>query len=142
MTPAGAEVSIEDGIAAEGDERLLRTVLENLLGNAWKFTSRTPDAAIAFGALPADEGMMHCYVRDNGAGFDPARADRLFQPFSRLHPDGEFAGTGVGLASVARIVTRHHGRCWAEGEPGKGAVFHVTLPASRSGGRVSGAGVS
>ncbi len=122
-------VSVEDGITAEGDERLLCTVLENLLGNAWKFTSRTPDAAITVGTLPAEEGMVHCYVRDNGAGFDPASADRLFQPFSRLHPGREFAGTGVGLASVARIVSRHHGRCWAEAQPGHGATFHFTLPA-------------
>ena len=121
-------VSVEDGIRVRGDERLLRTVLENLLGNAWKFTSRTPDPAIDVGTLPSDEGTVHCYVRDNGAGFDPDLASRLFQPFSRLHGQ-EFDGTGVGLASVQRIITRHHGRCWAEGERGKGATFHLVLPA-------------
>ena len=122
-------ISIEDGVQARGDERLLRTVLENLLGNAWKFTSRTAGAVIEFGTVPAEDGSVHCYVRDNGAGFDPADAGKLFHPFSRLHTGEEFPGTGIGLASVRRIIERHHGHCWAEGQPGHGATFHVTLPA-------------
>lgn len=126
--------SIEGGVHVLGDERLLRTVVENLLGNAWKFTAKTPEAAIAFGTLPAEATVVHCYVRDNGAGFDPADAGRLFRPFSRLHSGQDFPGTGVGLASVQRIVARHHGRCWAEGQPGHGAVFHFTLPAVTGGG--------
>jgi PAS domain S-box-containing protein len=120
---------VVDGVQAVGDERLLHTVVENLLGNAWKFTSKTTGAEIDFGVIPAGDGVIHCYVRDNGAGFDPADAGKLFRPFSRLHPPEEFPGTGIGLASVQRIVERHHGRCWAEGQPGHGAVFHVTLPA-------------
>lgn len=127
-----AEVSIEDGVRAEGDERLLRTVMENLLGNAWKFTSRTTHAAIRFGTVPAAAGSVHCVVSDNGAGFDPADAGKLFRPFSRLHPGEDYPGTGIGLASVQRIIERHHGRCWAEGRPGQGAVLHFTLPAPPS----------
>jgi PAS domain S-box-containing protein len=121
--------TVQDGVQVLGDERLLRTVMENLLGNAWKFTSKTTGAAIEFGTLPARGAMTHCYVRDNGAGFDPASAGKLFLPFSRLHSHEDFPGTGVGLASVQRIIERHHGRCWAEGQPGHGAVFHFTLPA-------------
>ncbi|MGE5136836.1 MAG: PAS domain S-box protein [Gemmatimonadota bacterium] len=123
------EVAVEDGVRVVGDERQLGTVMENLIGNAWKFTARTPRAAIRFGAEPAADGTVHCLVSDNGAGFDPADSGKLFRPFSRLHPAEEFPGTGVGLASVQRIIERHHGRCWAEGRPGKGAVLHFTLPA-------------
>jgi PAS domain S-box-containing protein len=123
------EASIEDGVRVLGDEQLLRTVMENLLGNAWKFTSKTTGAAIGFGTIPAESAMVHCYVRDNGAGFDPASTGKLFRPFSRLHSRADFPGTGVGLASVQSIVERHHGRCWAEGQVGRGAVFHFTLPA-------------
>lgn len=121
-------VTIENGVHAFGDERLLRTVLENLLSNAWKFTSKTTTAAISFGTHPSDGPTIHCYVRDNGAGFNPAHTSRLFHPFSRLHPATQFPGTGVGLASVQRIIERHHGRCWAEGQPDHGATFHFTLP--------------
>ena len=103
-------VSVRGGVAARGDPELLRTVLENLLGNAWKFTSHTDQAAISFGTLPAGPGLVHCYVRDNGAGFDPEQTGQLFRPFTRLHDAREFPGTGVGLASVHRIVTRHQGR--------------------------------
>ncbi|HCU96667.1 MAG TPA: histidine kinase, partial [Actinobacteria bacterium] len=88
-----------------------------------------------FGTIPAGNAMVHCYVRDNGAGFDPSSVGKLFRPFSRLHPSEDFPGTGVGLASVQRIVERHHGRCWAEGRPGRGAVFHFTLPAESAGKR-------
>jgi PAS domain S-box-containing protein len=130
----GREVraSIEDGVQVLGDEQLLRTVMENLLGNAWKFTSKTTGAAIGFGTIPAGSTMLHCYVRDNGAGFDPASTGKLFRPFSRLHSREDFPGTGIGLASVQSIVERHHGQCWAEGQVGHGAVFHLTLPAQEA----------
>ncbi|MGE5131318.1 MAG: PAS domain-containing protein [Gemmatimonadota bacterium] len=120
--------SIADGVRVQGDERLLRTVVENLIGNAWKFTAKTPEAAIEFGTVPAGGGVVHGFVRDNGAGFDPADAGKLFRPFTRLHSGADFPGTGVGLASVQRIVERHHGQVWAEGQPGRGASFHFTLP--------------
>jgi PAS domain S-box-containing protein len=131
----GREVraTVAGGAQVWGDERLLRTVVENLLGNAWKFTSRTAGAVIEFGTVPAAGPVVHCVVRDNGAGFDPADAGKLFRPFTRLHPGSDFPGTGVGLASVQRIVERHGGRCWAEGQPGQGASFHFTLPAASAG---------
>jgi signal transduction histidine kinase len=112
---------------ANGDPVLLRAVLENLLGNAWKFTSRCSAARIAFGAEQKDGDRVY-YVRDNGAGFDMAYADKLFAPFQRLHGASEFAGTGIGLATVQRIVHRHGGRIWATGAVGEGAVFRFTLP--------------
>ena len=119
-------VHIADGLVAEGDSHLLRLVLENLLGNAWKFTAREPEARVEFGAL--DEGGRPVfYVRDNGVGFDMAYAHKLFGPFQRLHAMSDFPGTGIGLATVQRIVTRHGGRVWAVGEEGKGATFFFTL---------------
>ena len=120
---------VERPVRARADRALIRTVLQNLLENAWKFTSRRDDATIEFGAVPAEHATVTCYVRDNGAGFDPAYADQLFQPFRRLHSVGEFPGTGVGLASVRQIVERHGGRVWAEGAVGEGATFHFTLEA-------------
>jgi signal transduction histidine kinase len=119
---------VEHGIAAFGDPRLLRIVLENLLGNAWKFTAGRRDTEIAFGALPGEDGATVYCVRDNGAGFDPAWADKLFGNFQRLHSEAEFPGTGLGLANVRRIVTRHGGRVWADSTPGQGARFMFTLP--------------
>ncbi|MFZ5481959.1 MAG: sensor histidine kinase [Myxococcota bacterium] len=116
-------VEVEDGLVAVGDTHLLRILLENLLSNAWKFTSRTPGAAIRF----SREGDAFC-LADNGAGFDMAYVHRLFAPFQRLHGVEEFEGTGIGLATVNRIVGRHGGRVWAEAEPGKGATFRFTLP--------------
>jgi signal transduction histidine kinase len=110
---------------AEGDPRMLRLVLETLFDNAWKFTGRRMDARVELGI--AGDGSGACFVRDNGAGFDMAYADRLFAPFQRLHPEEEFPGTGIGLATVRRIVNRHGGRIWAAGAPGEGAVFHFTL---------------
>jgi light-regulated signal transduction histidine kinase (bacteriophytochrome) len=109
------------------DRVLIRTVLQNLLDNAWKFTSHRDDALIEFGTTPARDGRVCCYVRDNGAGFDPAYADKLFKPFQRLHTTREFPGTGIGLASVRQIVERHGGRAWAEGAVGTGAAFSFTL---------------
>ena len=106
--------------------RLLRIVLENLLGNAWKFTSKKDDARIELGDTEM-QGETVYFVRDNGAGFDMTYADRLFRSFQRLHKDTEFPGTGIGLATVQRIVERHGGRVWAEGAVGQGATFWFTL---------------
>lgn len=120
------EIMIEEGMTAEGDPQLLEVVLENLLGNAWKFTSRHETARIEFGSFEKD-GRRVYFVRDDGAGFDPAFAGKLFAPFQRLHSAREFEGTGVGLATVQRIVRRHGGDIWAEGAPEKGATFYFTL---------------
>jgi len=119
------QVAIEAGLSVEGDRTLLRLVLQNLLGNAFKFSARSPSARIEFGR---QSGADHAFfVRDNGAGFDMRFADRLFGVFQRLHSQSEFAGTGVGLATVQRIVRRHGGRIWAESEAGKGATFFFTM---------------
>jgi signal transduction histidine kinase len=115
-----------EGALAVGDPILLRALLENLLGNAWKFTAGASSARIEFACSKEDGGVVYS-VTDNGAGFDMTYADKLFAPFQRLHSDREFAGTGIGLATVQRIVNRHGGRVWAEGAPGKGATFHFTL---------------
>ncbi len=120
-------VNIQPGLRVRGDERLLRIVMENLLRNAWKFTSKEPAARIEFGQEPGSPPAF--FVRDNGAGFDMAYAQRLFGVFQRLHSSTEFPGIGVGLATVRRIITRHDGRVWAEGAPNQGAVFHFTVPA-------------
>jgi light-regulated signal transduction histidine kinase (bacteriophytochrome) len=124
--------TIQPGVRAPADRVLIRTVLENLVGNAWKFTSRQDDAAIEFGTTEVPDAPVCCYVRDNGAGFDPAYADKLFQPFQRLHSASEFPGTGVGLASVRQIVERHGGHVWAQGAVGQGATFYFTLDAEES----------
>lgn len=121
--------AIEQPACAMADPQLIRTVLENLLDNAWKFTSHQDDALIEFGAIPAQDARICCYVRDNGAGFDPAYVDKLFKPFQRLHTTYEFPGTGIGLAIVLQIVDRHGGRVWAEGTVGHGATISFTLPA-------------
>ena len=118
----------QPGVIAEVDPRLMRIALENLIGNAWKFTARTPDATVTFGSSPQN-GKTVYFVRDNGAGFDMAYVDRLFTAFQRLHGEREFKGSGIGLATVSRIIRRHHGSIWAEGEPGKGATFFFTLTA-------------
>jgi light-regulated signal transduction histidine kinase (bacteriophytochrome) len=121
-------VIVEDGVRVTADRGLILVVLENLLANAWKFTARRDDARIEFGTATVD-GDRCCYVRDNGAGFDSAYADKLFRPFQRLHGAAEFAdaGTGTGLAAVQRIVERHGGRAWAEGAVDRGATFYFTL---------------
>ena len=121
---------IADGIRVTADRSLIRTVLQNLLENAWKFTAHRDGAVIEFAGAAPEEGMVCCRVRDNGAGFDPAYAAKLFQPFERLHDAAEFPGTGIGLASVARIIERHGGRTWAEGAVGQGATFYFTLTAA------------
>jgi signal transduction histidine kinase len=123
-----ATFSIEDGLVVEGDRRLLLIALENLLGNAWKFTLGKPEARIELGLIRHDGGTG-CFVRDNGAGFDMAYADKLFEPFQRLHSQREFEGTGIGLATVARIIQRHGGRVWAEAAVGRGATVYFTLGA-------------
>jgi light-regulated signal transduction histidine kinase (bacteriophytochrome) len=116
---------IETGIVAYGDETLLAAVLENLINNAWKFTSKRPHARIEIG-VQQDGGPPAFFVRDNGAGFDPQHAAKMFRPFQRLHSEREFTGTGIGLATVQKIVQRHGGRAWAEGEPEKGATIYFT----------------
>jgi signal transduction histidine kinase len=122
-----AEFVIADGVVAHGDARLLGVVLENLFSNAWKFTARQPQARIEFGSLPQREGSLVFFVRDNGVGFDMVHADKLFRAFQRLHGRTEYPGTGVGLATVQRIIQRHGGRIWAEGAVGQGATFYFTL---------------
>lgn len=124
------DIRVEEGLTAHADARLLRVLLHNLVGNAWKFTSRQDHATIEIGHANGDRQTF--VVRDDGVGFDMAYADKLFGAFQRLHSAGEFEGTGIGLATVQRIVHRHGGRVWAESEPGSGAAFYFTLPRVRT----------
>lgn len=120
-------VAVEPGLVAVGDARMIEAVLRNLLGNAWKYTANTAAATIRVDAETSPDGL--CFrVSDNGAGFDMAHANRLFQPFQRLHRQDEFPGIGIGLATVQRIVHRHGGEIRAEGAPGRGATFRFSLP--------------
>ena len=120
------EVSIQPDLSVEGDPRLLQVALENLFGNAWKFTRAQSHPRIEFGRSASPEGMAF-FVRDNGVGFDMAHSAQLFVPFQRLHSDTEFEGTGIGLATVQRVVQSHGGRIWAESSPGCGATFYFTI---------------
>jgi signal transduction histidine kinase len=117
---------IEKEVVANGDEGLLAIALHNLLGNAWKFTSKQEEARIEFGTMAGESERIY-YVKDDGAGFDMAYSGKLFKPFQRLHGGGDFAGTGIGLATIQRIIHRHGGRVWAAGEIGQGATFYFTL---------------
>jgi signal transduction histidine kinase len=120
------EIHVEDGVRARADTALIGIALENLIGNAWKYTARTAAPRIGFRAL-RQNGETAYVVQDNGAGFDMQYAAKLFQPFQRLHAPNEFAGSGIGLATVQRIIARHGGRVWAEAHPGQGAAFYFTL---------------
>jgi light-regulated signal transduction histidine kinase (bacteriophytochrome) len=126
------EFVVQPDLRATGDQRLLRALLDNLLGNAWKFTSRVDRARIEFGKASV-AGISTYFVRDNGAGFDMAYGEKLFAPFQRLHLASEFPGNGIGLATVQRIVGRHGGKIWAEGAVDGGATFHFTLDAPKRG---------
>lgn len=127
------DVSIWKEIKVVGDVRLVRAMMENLIGNAWKFTTHTDKARIEIGTM-RDQELTVIFIRDNGAGFDMKYADKLFGAFQRLHTSNEFAGTGIGLATVQRIVHRHGGRIWADSTPGNGAVFYFTFNAEDDGG--------
>jgi light-regulated signal transduction histidine kinase (bacteriophytochrome) len=120
------EMKIQEKMRVSGDPLLLRQLLENLLGNAWKFTSKNSSARIEFGSIQKD-GEKTFFIKDDGAGFDMKYVNKMFIPFQRLHSVEEFSGNGIGLAIVRRIVDRHGGKIWAEGEVGKGATFYFTL---------------
>jgi light-regulated signal transduction histidine kinase (bacteriophytochrome) len=121
------DVIVANDLRSHADAKLMRVLFDNLLGNAWKFTSRRTHGRIEVGAA-VDHSDRVFFVRDNGAGFDEACAEQLFTPFHRLHSDADFAGTGIGLATVHRIIERHGGRIWAEGTVDAGATFYFTLP--------------
>ena len=121
------EFSASEGLWVKADERMLRIALHNLIENALKFTRQRDPARISVGVEQGSEGPV-CFIRDNGVGFDMAQVGRLFKPFNRLHKDDDFPGTGIGLATVQRVIERHGGRIWAESSPGQGATFFFTLP--------------
>jgi light-regulated signal transduction histidine kinase (bacteriophytochrome) len=121
------EFNLKPGAHVIADEGLMALVMENLIRNAWKYSSKREDAQITFGYRQEAQGTVY-FVRDNGVGFNPEHIDRLFRPFQRLHSQSEFPGTGVGLATVQRIIARHGGRIWASGGPDRGAEFAFTLP--------------
>jgi two-component system, NtrC family, sensor kinase len=129
-SPRDVEVTVQEGLLVDADSRLMQIALENLLGNSWKFTANVPTSRIEFGRT--QDGAAY-YVRDNGAGFDMTSAEKLFRPFQRLHSEVDFPGTGIGLATVHRILDRHGGRVWAESAIGEGATFYFTLPWKREG---------
>lgn len=128
-------ITVDEAMIASGDPALLELALQNLIGNAWKFTAKQDKALIHFGSRQLPDGGREFFVRDTGAGFDMRYADKLFVPFQRLHSREEFAGTGVGLAIVGRIIAKHGGRIWAEGHPEQGAVFRFVLPERDADGR-------
>lgn len=120
-------LALAPGVSAQVDPRLIRVVMENLLHNAWKYTSYKEYVRIEFGTLLQADGTTAYFIRDNGAGFDMAYVNKLFGAFQRLHTEREFSGTGIGLATVQRIIHRHGGRVWAEGAVGQGATFYFTV---------------
>jgi signal transduction histidine kinase len=120
-------LDVDEGVIANADPRLMKVVLENLLGNAWKFTANTPRPTVQFRMESREDGPVY-FVRDNGAGFDMAYATKLFQPFQRLHSEAEFPGTGIGLATARRIIDRHGGAVWADSAVGRGATVYFTIP--------------
>jgi len=122
-----AQWSIASGLWVEADAALMRTVMQSLLDNAWKFTGRVPSPRIDVG-VERINGEPVFHVRDNGVGFDMSFSDRLFDTFHRMHAEHEFPGTGIGLATVKRIIARHGGKIWVQARPGQGAVFYFTLP--------------
>jgi signal transduction histidine kinase len=126
-SPRAVDVIVDDDLVVHADRTLMRTALEHLIGNSWKFTGPSPAARIECRAERSG-GEAVFVVRDNGVGFDPARAGKLFQPFQRLHAAADFEGAGIGLAVVQKIMDRHGGRVWADGCPGQGASFYFTLP--------------
>ena len=121
---------IENDLTVSGDSNLLRIAIENLLRNAWKFTRKAPQPVISIGKLNYDNVPVY-FVKDNGVGFDMKYADKLFAPFQRLHSEAEFPGTGIGLATVQRIIYRHDGQIWAHSSPEQGATFYFTIQASK-----------
>jgi light-regulated signal transduction histidine kinase (bacteriophytochrome) len=123
---------IQDGIVVQADKRLIQAVLQNLIGNAWKFSSHHNKALIEFGVIEKPEGPVY-FVKDDGAGFDMAYADKLFGAFQRLHDTNEFPGSGIGLATVQRVINRHGGKIWAESAIEKGATFYFTLQSGQEG---------
>ena len=125
-TQRQAKVEIEEGMEVSGDERMLFSVIENLLGNAWKYSSKTALSEITFASKKQNNQRVY-YVQDNGAGFEMAHVDKLFGTFQRLHKEKDFAGTGVGLSTVKRVIEKHGGTIWAEAKEGKGATFYFTL---------------
>jgi light-regulated signal transduction histidine kinase (bacteriophytochrome) len=126
-TDRQVDLTVQPGLTAVGDQRLLRQVLSNLLGNAWKFTARQTVSRISVGAEIDPQGHMVFFVRDNGAGFDMRKADKLFAAFQRLHAAAEFSGSGIGLATVHRIIKHHRGHIWAQSAVNEGATFYFTL---------------
>ncbi|MGH8237823.1 MAG: sensor histidine kinase [Steroidobacteraceae bacterium] len=120
------QLEIAQGMEVNADPRLLRIALENLLSNAWKYTSRASPASVTVGVQAGEHGPVY-FVRDNGVGFDMKYADKLFVPFQRLHPEAEFPGSGIGLVTVQRIIARHGGRVWADAKPDAGATFYFTI---------------
>jgi len=120
-------ISIQPGLISEGDRSMLRVLLENLIGNAWKYTLRTDEARVEFGRITSGDRQVY-FVRDNGVGFSMKDVSKLFTPFRRLHTGPDYPGTGIGLATVKHIILRHKGEVWGEGEPDRGAVFYFTLP--------------
>ena len=122
------EVIIQPGLACAGDVHLLKSLLQNILSNAWKYTRNNPEARIIFSQHSTKSGKSVYRIEDNGVGFNMEKASRLFQPFQRQHKKEEFEGTGIGLATVKRIILRHHGQVWAESTPGKGTSLYFSLP--------------